>query len=627
MSTTDRGRAICLVGAGPRGTSVLERLCAWAAHRPTGRHLDVHVVDPFPPGPGRIWRRAQSDLLWMNSTVAAVRMFTGPEAAVHGPAGPLPSFAEWLSAVAPYELPAAQAASAQRLTGDSFAPRPLVGEYFTWVFDRVVGTAPESVRIVVHRTRATDVADGPDGSQVVTLADRSRLEVDQVVLAQGNFESRATPEERRLAEFADQHRLRYFPSGYFDEERIQEVPAGEPVLLRGFGLTFVDCMALLCEGRGGRFEQTGDGLAYRSSGREPVLFVGSRRGLPYHAKFGYPLPAGPQPLPRYFTADAARSRGAPLEFDRDLWPLLSKEVAAAYYREFFRARPDRVRGTWTDFAAALADLDWGGREWDELVARSVPAESDRFTWDLLDGHLEGTWGDAEALQREIRRYIDDDLRHRCDPAHSPQLAAVNGLLAAVEVLIGLVESEALSARSLVLELEKGFLPLVSFVTSGPPPRRLAELLALSRAGLVRFLGPDVAITADPERGIFRAASPVVPDVVEARCLIESRLRAPTLPDTGDDLLRRLRDRGECAARTHLEQGVGYTTGKIGVRASDHRLLHADGRAHPRRFAVGPYVAGVHAAGDGPVASGFFEISDLLARSALGIVASPEPAPA
>lgn len=41
-----------IVGAGPRGTSVLERLCASAVELlPPGARLTVHVVDPAPPGP------------------------------------------------------------------------------------------------------------------------------------------------------------------------------------------------------------------------------------------------------------------------------------------------------------------------------------------------------------------------------------------------------------------------------------------------------------------------------------------------------------------------------------------------------------------------------------------------
>ena len=44
-------------------------------------------------------------------------------------------------------------------------------------------------------------------------------------------------------------------------------------------------------------------------------------------------------------------------------------------------------------------------------------------------------------------------------------------------------------------VEGHFHGLFSFLASGPPPRRLAELLALHRAGIVRFLGPHLELAS------------------------------------------------------------------------------------------------------------------------------------
>lgn len=52
--------AVCVVGAGPRGLSVLERLCAAARQTLRGTPLRIHLVDPHPPGPGAVWRVDQS---------------------------------------------------------------------------------------------------------------------------------------------------------------------------------------------------------------------------------------------------------------------------------------------------------------------------------------------------------------------------------------------------------------------------------------------------------------------------------------------------------------------------------------------------------------------------------------
>src|SRR5205814_1806657 len=59
--------SLVIVGAGPRGTGLLERLAANIPSRYGDRPLDIHLVDPHPPGGGRIWTQEQSPLLWMNS--------------------------------------------------------------------------------------------------------------------------------------------------------------------------------------------------------------------------------------------------------------------------------------------------------------------------------------------------------------------------------------------------------------------------------------------------------------------------------------------------------------------------------------------------------------------------------
>lgn len=69
--------ALAVIGAGPRGTGLAERLAANAPALYGDRPLDLHLIDPHPPGSGRIWRREQSPLLWMYSMAEDVTMFTG----------------------------------------------------------------------------------------------------------------------------------------------------------------------------------------------------------------------------------------------------------------------------------------------------------------------------------------------------------------------------------------------------------------------------------------------------------------------------------------------------------------------------------------------------------------------
>ena len=73
------------------------------------------------------------------------------------------------------------------------------------------------------------------------------------MLAQGFLDRDPTSEETALSAAAKRHGLTYIPPGYTADVDLSELRPGEPVLVRGFGLAFIDLMVLLGEGRGGRF--------------------------------------------------------------------------------------------------------------------------------------------------------------------------------------------------------------------------------------------------------------------------------------------------------------------------------------------------------------------------------------
>ena len=169
-----------------------------------------------------------------------------------------------------------------------------------------------------------------------------------------------------------------------------------------------------------------------------------------------------------------------------------KELTAAHYRRLFNAHPDRVRGHWTEFESAL---DEGGPDFAVKVQWAVPDPADRFDVALIDRPLrDRRFADREALSRALIDYVAADLARRADPAHSADLAVFNALLGVYFVLAGAVLAGQVTAQDRVQYLEGEFHGLFSFLASGPPPRRLAELLALHRAGLVQFAGPDLQVS-------------------------------------------------------------------------------------------------------------------------------------
>lgn len=622
--------SIAVVGAGPRGTSVLERLCASAAELlPPGARLTVHVVDPAPPGPGRVWRTAQSPELLMNTVASQVTLFTDASVDCAGPVRPGPSLYEW---AARGHLPG--------LGPDDYPTRADYGRYLEWFFARAVAAAPGGVRVVTHAARALRLDEAPDGLQSLLLDDARVLPgLRAVVLAQGHLPTTADPLQTDLSAYAARHGLRHVPPANPADVDLSAVAPGEPVLLRGLGLNFFDHMALLTSGRGGRFVP-GEGGAprYVPSGDEPRLYAGSRRGVPYQARgdnakgpYGRHRPAvlTPEAVARF--RKRADSGDAP-DFLSEVWPLVAKEVETVYYAARLTATGAAER------ARAFTDrfLDTApGSPGEALVLDEFGfAAADRWSWERLARPYAGRTFDSPG---DHRAWLLGHLRE--DIAQAALGNVAGPLKAALDVLRDLrnelrlvVDHGGLAGASRRAHLDGWYTPFNAFLSIGPPRRRIEELTALIEAGVVEVLGPRLDVRGAD--GAFLAHSPDVPGSgVRVTTLVEARLPEPDLRRTGDALLAELLRTGQCRPHTV----GGYETGGLDVTPRPYHLIDRAGRPHARRFAFGVPTEGVHwvtAAGARPgVDSVTLSDADAVARAALraatavgaGAVAAPRTA--
>lgn len=593
--TAPRGVSVVVVGAGPTASSLLERIAANAGELLADRHLTVHLVDPFRAGTGRVWREDLDPRLWMNSMAEDVTLFVDESVRCAGPQRPGPSLHEWAGEVDDATLEAlgddVLADEIRAIGPMSFPTRRVQSVYLDWFHRSVLAALPANVTVDTHRARAVHLDDLADGRQAVTLDDGTILDTDVVVLAQGHLDAVPDTETAEHTAFARRHGLVHLPPSHTADTDLSALGAGEDVIVLGFGQAFTDLLVLVTEARGGRFEGDGDRLRYVPSGREPILHVGSRRGVPYRSKLPYRLQGPPAPLPR-FLDDAAIDRltaAAPLEFVRDVRPLLEREAAWASYHELFHAHPERVTTSWDEFDRDFASAS-DGPELAAVVVRSIPDPDDHFDIDALDRPLTDVHAaSADDLHRLVAGHIDRDVARRTDPANSGDLGAFLALLGAFGALGRL--GPALTPRSRVDDLGAWWFSFFMYYASGPPPQRLRQLLALADAGLVRFAGGDLRVVHDEANGTFVATSANHPDAITARALVDARIAAPSLSRTADALLADLHRRGEAVEEVARDStGWERNTGKVLVGGGALRLVRADGTTHPRRHALGTFTS-------------------------------------
>ncbi|MFE3825549.1 FAD/NAD(P)-binding protein [Streptomyces sp. NPDC059092] len=642
-------RSLAVVGVGPRGTSVLERLCASVPELAPDVALTVHLVDPAPPGAGLVWRTDQSPELLMNTVASQVTVFTDASVECEGPIRPGPSLFEW-----------AAGRPAERLGPDDYPSRAAYGRYLEWAFRTTVEAAPATVTVEVHRARAVRLDDDADigafdraapgaprvspvvtgvpgayapyrPTQSLTLDDGTTISgLCGVVLAQGHLPVVSGQTQATLAEFAARHRLRYLPPSNPADLDLSGIAPGEPVLLRGLGLNFFDHMALLTAGRGGMFARDAGGvLVYHPSGREPQLYAGSRRGVPYQARGDNAKGPSGRHLPLMLTPDVIalfRKRadaGDPPDFLQEIWPLVAKEVEAVFYGAAFgwpapgqspSGAPDTGPGSLLD---RFLSAPHGSPREAAVLDEAGIAVADRWSWERISRpYGDETFRDPADHRAWLLAHLRKDAAEAAlGNVAGPVKAALDVLRDLRNELRLIVDHAGLSGVSRRDHLDRWYTPLNAFLSIGPPRRRIEEMAALIEAGVLDVIGPRMAVRAAD--GAFLAESPDIPgSAVRATTLVEARLPEPDLRRSCDPLLSRLLKTGQCRPHT-LD---GYETGGMDVTRRPYRLIDRQGGVHPRRFALGVPTEGVHwvtAAGARPgVDSVMLADTDAVARAIL-----------
>ncbi|MEU9096837.1 FAD/NAD(P)-binding protein [Streptomyces sp. NPDC048361] len=528
---------IAVVGSGPRGLAVLERLAARLLDCPAGGPVELFLIDAHTLAGGRVWRPDQPDWFLMNTAAREITMFSG--APDGGPARPGagPSFAEWWATADP--------ASARP---DGYAPRARYGHYLQYLLDAVAGSLPPRVHLHQLRDRVEDLAPAGAG-YVLCLAQGGSLAVDKVVLATGHTLPKLGPAEQRLYDFArERPHLHYMRGDSAADMPLDAVPATATVGIIGLGLSFYDVVMALTAGRGGRFAETADGaVTYHPSGAEPVMLAGSRSGMPVLARGFDQRPADAIRKPLLFTEERvlAGADRRSLDFRRDVFPLLVAEMDLAHHATVLRgARGPAAEAEFLREVSATAEH--GHPDVCVLAGRHGIGVHEHFDFEESRRPFTGRhFPDQHAFRRELERHLRTDIDRTVRGNYlDPFKAAVQVIRDARSVIRSLVDYGGLKASSHEHDLVRWFSPATVFLAAGPPLHRARALLALVECGALRVVGPEARFTAEPACGRFVVESPQVGrSRTEVDIVIDARIPIPNVAADTSPLTRRLLERG------------------------------------------------------------------------------------
>jgi uncharacterized NAD(P)/FAD-binding protein YdhS len=538
--------SITIIGMGPRGLSVFERLAALALHRQL--LLDLILIEPGECGPGVHVARQPQHLL-INTLASQVTMFPAAGAVRHAPVCATPSLTVWARQMGYrrvgdryYRL----GGSGGHDIGEAdYLPRSLLGEYLAWVYQQLAAALPAGVTVTHHRQRAVDLSQRPDGSSVIELDSGYVVTSDFVFLTTGHGSNLPSDLDAWLGKFAQDH-ARYnsrlgFVRQVYPMEQLSRISADARVAIQGLGLSAHDVIAELTVGRGGEFVAGPEGLRYLPSGREPQLTLCSRNCLPYAARGVNQKGLDGRHQARHFTVDAVEAlrrqaliaRGSSqLDFDRELLPLLKREIADAYRAAAAAtAAPNR--------AASAADQG-GVAPVSPPVHAVAELGQDALLTELLFPLHDRQFASLAEFRSYFRDWLQADLAEaRRGNLASPTKAATDVLRDVRATLQSAIEHGGLTPAS-----HRKFLnvyhPAINRAAFGPPLRRNEELLALLDAGVITLQsGPGSRVDIDETESTYLLTTKFSGGVVQhpVDVVVIARLE-PFVPETDTSLLIR-----------------------------------------------------------------------------------------
>jgi len=311
---------IVVIGGGPKGFYAIERFISKTAqnHIDNNRSIHIHWYNhnkDFASGPN--FHPNIPPYLIMNDCIAEINCWEENDNSIL--TGKL-TLLDWMIKNKSVEEVPQQA---------DYCSRELFGLYLMEALKITLENKPDFITISLISADIIDLDLVNDSIQLTSSKQKIPFLYESAILCTGHYHSNNVEED-----FLNQmylYKIFYLPNPY-STELLDEIPSQANVAVNGVGLTFMDTVLQLTEGRGGIFYKQDQEYKYLPSGYEPIIYPFAKRNLPQLPRNTFWK--GNKYCLKLMTDDwvnLLKNRQEPLNFERDILPTYNLETQLAFY--------------------------------------------------------------------------------------------------------------------------------------------------------------------------------------------------------------------------------------------------------------------------------------------------------
>lgn len=448
-----------IIGFGPKGFYGFERLIAYLNEAKVSKTVQIHIFNNTSfLASGDVYRSDQPEYLIMNYANRNINSWVLKEP--FSSATETPDFVTWLTDN-----------GYNAVASGTYAPRALVGDYLVDCYQFVLEQLPMNIEVVTHIGTVTNMIKEDDDYQVA-YTDRTSGELEvitcnKVLFTTGHHSFKTQKNQSDISG----NKIDFI---YPTNEKLKHIYSPSQVAIKGFGLTAIDAILALTEGRGGNFikNETGD-LKYISSGKEPhKIYPFSRTGVPMIPRNG----SSTADTDLYFLTEEVITnlkQNRPINFRSRLLPLIKKEFYFSFYTVLFKNYGHQFYFD-TDFSVMEKQVKYFHEDYSDAPV---------FNWEtIVNPFKEKSVLSTDEIQNYMK-YLIDEVKN--GEEKSPLMSADATWRKISPIFNELYSFGGLDAVS-HREFDSYYFGLFNRLSYGPPVKNMEKMLALCKAGVLDF---------------------------------------------------------------------------------------------------------------------------------------------